>query len=202
MNNIGKSGGLIAVIGKKEQLQAALSAAFTGKPGCMIFSEKVPFYADLSIRDNVQQLRMMTGERELALFESLLALTGLKKLSGWTHPFRKDMTGQKRLFGIMEAMLTRPDTLLGYDLLAGMEAKQREAFAKMADCYRENGGRLVYTAQSLKDVLRLELSQEIWLRGKDGFIQTDTEAIKAKCAALQAPEEVDELYRRMEAGEI
>ena len=201
MNNDRKPYGLIAVIGKQETLRPALPAEFAGKQEVTFFSEEIPYYADLSIRDNVQQLRMMTGEKALALFEELLTLSGLQNLSEWKQPFRKDMTGQKRLFGIFEAMITRPDLLLVFDLLAGMEANQREAFAKMADRYRENGGKLVYTAQSLKDVMRLELSQEVWLTGKDGFIRTDTETVNAKCAALAATEDIDEQYRRMEAGE-
>lgn len=200
MNKSQNTGNLTAVIGKKEQLQEKLSAEFSGKTKCSVFSEKVPFYSDLSIQDNVQQLRMMTGERDLALFEELLTLSGLKKQRGWTQPFRKDMTGQIRLFGIFEAMITRPDTLIAYDLLAGMETKQREAFAKMADCYRENGGKMVYTAQKLKDVMQLEVEQAIWLFGKEGFIRTDTAAVTAKCAEVS--EQADELYRRMEGGEI
>lgn len=193
-------GGLIAVIGKREALQPLLSAEFPAASGCVVFSEKIPLYSDLSIRDNVQQLRMMVSERDPALLEALLKRSGLKK-QGWTQPFRKDMTGQKRLFGILAAMLTRPKVLLVYDLLVGMEAKQREAFAQMADCCRDGGGTLVYTAQSIRDVLRLELRQAVWLPGGEGFRRTDTAAIAALCAEQASPEQADDLLDRMEAGE-
>lgn len=198
MSSAETPGGLIAVIGKRERLREALSAELAGRREYAVWDEKVRFYPGLRIRDNVRQLRMALPEPAQAGFESLLELSGLKK-QGWSRPFRKDMTGQKRLFGLLEAMLTYPEALLVYDLLAGMEAKQREAFAKMADSYRESGGILIYTAQSLKDVMRLEIQQEIWLPGENGFRKTDTEAVSAKC--VEAPEDSDALYQRMEAGE-
>lgn len=198
MNNGKATGGLVAVIGKKEDLQAALSAELAG---AAVFSEEIPFYPGLSIQNNVRQLRMMLPEGKQERFEALLQRTELKK-DGWTHPFRKDMTGQKRLFGILEAMLTEPETLLVYDLLAGMENKQREAFAKMAESYRESGGRLVYSSKSLKDVLRMEIAQEIWLPASGGFCKTDSDAVKAKLSEAGTPEQTDALLQRMEAGEL
>ena len=164
MRNGQTDGALIAVVGKREALLPLLSAEF---PEAAVFDERTRYYPYLSIRDNVRQLRMMVGEGDAAFLEKLLELSGLSRLSGWTRPFRKDMTGELRLFGILEAMLTRPDTLIGYDLLAGMTAKQRERFAEMAAYYRDSGGRLVYTAQSLKDVQQPELTQELRVLGTE-----------------------------------
>lgn len=199
--NVGqKPGDRIAVIGKANKLQTVLSAEFDANPGCTVFREKIPYYSDLSIRDNAQQLKMMLCERDVALFEELLELSELTR-EGWTHTFRKDMTGEKKLYGLLAAMITRPNVLLVYDLLSGMKTRQREAFARMAECFYENGCTLVYTSQTLKDVMRLEFAQEIWISGKGGFIKTDTAAVAAKCAELKTPEQIDALYRRMEAGE-
>ena len=85
MNNDKATGGLVAVIGKKEDLQTALSAALAG---AAVFSGEIPFYPGLRIRDNAQQLRMMLPEGKKERFEALLKLSELKK-DGWTHPFRK-----------------------------------------------------------------------------------------------------------------
>ena len=191
-------GSLVAVIGEWESLRAALSA-LPGKR--TVFSESIPFYPGLSVRDNVRQLRMMLPDGSLERFEALLSRSGLKK-EGWTHPFRKDMVGQKRLFGLLEAMLTEPEGLLVCDLLAGMEAKQREAFAGMAALYQSGGGSLIYTSPGLKDVLRLELPQEVWLPGSGGFMKTDAAALRARLGAAETPEEADALMHRMEAGEL
>lgn len=202
MNNSLKPGRLVAVIGKRERLRPALSAEFPAGPGCAVLPEAIPCDPSLSIRDNVQQLRMMAPAEDSALFEALLALTGLEQHRGWKRPFRGDMTAEKKLYAVFAAMLPKPETLLIYDVPAEMNAAQRAAFAQMAERFCGSGSALVYTASDLKSVMQLELRQEIWLPGPDGFRKTDAEAIAESSAMLLTPGERNAYYRELEAGEI
>ena len=202
MKNELKPRRLIAVIGKRERLRPALSAAFPAGPGCVILPEAIPCDLSLSIRDNVRQLRMMIPAEDSARFEALLALTGLPRHRGWKRPFRGDMTGEKKLYAVFAAMLPGPETLLIYDALAEMNAAQRAAFGQMAEQFCGSGSALVYTASDLKSVMQLERKQEIWLPGPDSFRKTDAEAIAESSAMLLTPGERNAYYRELEAGEI
>ncbi len=188
---------LIALVGER----AAALALAQAEPGTEVCREKnVPCSPLLSIRQNAAQLRILLDDGERAWLRELLEASGLKK-NGWTKPFRRDQPGQKRLWGILTALLTRPERLLALEPMVGMTAQDREAFARLTALGAERGTEVRFTAARLQDVMRLGIPCRVCFAAGDAWRETDTAALEAEHGA-DAPETGwDGIQRRWEAKE-
>ena len=185
---------VLALVGEK----AAELALAQAEPGTEICRETgVPCSPLLSIKQNAAQLLILCDDEQAAWFRELIDAAGLNK-QGWSKPFRKDQPGQLRLWGILTALLTLPDTVLALEPMAGMTSHDREAFGRLLALSSEKGIEFRYTAKQLQDVMRLDLPQRVRFAAGDSR-DTDTAALAAELEASGTDMTWDELQKRQEA---
>ncbi len=185
---------LTALIGK----EAAKLALAQAKPGAEICREdNTPYSPLLSIKQNTAQLRILLDTENSAWLQELLEASGLKR-SGWTKPFRKDQPGQKRLWGILTSLLTRPEMLLAQDPMVGMTAQDREAFARLIVLGTERGTEVRLTAARLQDVMRLAIPCRVCFAAGNSWQETDSAAQEAEYGTDGPETGWDNIQRRWE----
>lgn len=185
---------LTALIGK----EAAKLALAQAKPGAEICREdNIPYSPLLSIKQNTAQLRILLDTENSAWLQELLEASGLKR-SGWTKPFRKDQPGQKRLWGILTSLLTRPEMLLAQDPMVGMTAQDREAFARLIVLGTERGTEVRLTAARLQDVMRLAIPCRVCFAAGNSWQETDSAALEAEYGTDGPETGWDNIQRRWE----
>ena len=188
---------VITLVGKRAG-ELALAQA---EPGTEVCREKnVPYSSMLSIRQNAAQLRILLDDGECAWLRELLEASGLKK-NGWTKPFRKDQPGQKRLWGILTSLLTRPESLLALDPMVGMTAQDREAFVRLVSLGAERGTEVRFTAARLQDVMRLGIPCRVCFAVGGTWQETDSAALKAEHGAEGPETGWDSIQKRWEGTE-
>lgn len=186
-----------ALVGER----AAALALAQAEPRTEVCREKnIPYSSMLSIRQNAAQLRILLDDEKQVWLRELLEASGLKK-NGWTRPFRKDQPGQKRLWGILTALLTRPERLLALEPMAGMTAQDREAFARLIVLGAERGTELRFTAARLQDVMRLGIPCRVCFAAGDSWRETDSAALEAENGADGPEAGWDSIQKRWEGAE-
>ena len=186
-----------ALVGER----AAALALAQAEPGTEICREKnIPYSSMLSIRQNAAQLRILLDDGERAWLRELLEASGLKK-NGWTKPFRRDQPGQKRLWGILTALLTRPRRLLALDPMVGMTAQDREALARLIALGAERGTEVRFTAARLRDVMRLGVPCRVCFAAGDAWRETDSAALEAENGEEGPEAGWDSIQERWEGSE-
>ena len=186
-----------ALVGQR----AAALALAQAEPGTEVCREKnIPYSSMLSIRQNAAQLRILLDDGERAWLRELLEASGLKK-NGWTKPFRRDQPGQKRLWGILTALLTRPERLLALEPMAGMTAQDREAFARLIALGAERGTEVRLTAARLRDVMRLGVPCRVCFAAGDAWRETDSAALEAEHGEEGPEAGWDSIQERWEGSE-
>jgi len=185
-----------ALIGER----AAELALAEAKPGMEVCRETgIPYYPLLSIKQNTVLLRILLDDEKRTWLRELLEASGLKK-NGWTKPFRKDQPGQKRLWGILTSLLTRPERLLALDPMVGMTAQDREAFARLIVLGTERGTEVRFTAARLQDVMRLAIPCRVCFAAGNTWRETDSATLEGKLEAAALDTTWDDLQRRWEDG--
>lgn len=179
---------------------AAALALAQAEPGTEVCREtNIPCSPLLSIRQNAAQLRILLEDGRRAWLRELLEASGLKK-NGWTRPFRKDQPGQKRLWGILTALLSRPERLLVTDPMVGMTAQDREAFARLLTLGAEHGIEVRFTAARLQDVMRLAVPCRVCFAAGDSWRETDSAALEAEYGAEGPEASWDGIQKRWEGS--
>ncbi len=185
-----------ALVGERASELARAQA----EPGTEICREKgVPYSPMLSIRQNAAQLRILLDNEKRAWLRELLEASGLKK-NGWTKPFRKDRPGSLRLWGILTALLIRPERLLVTDPMVGMTAQDREAFAWLLTLGAEHGIEVRFTAARLQDVMRLAVPCRVCFAAGDAWRETDSAALEAEYGAERPEASWDGIQKRWEGS--
>ena len=159
---------------------AAEMALVQAEPGTEICRETgIPYSPLLSIKQNAAQLRILLDDEGSGWLGALIDRAGLKK-QGWSKPFRKDQPGLLRLWGVLTALLTRPERLLALGPMVGMTAADREAFARLTAFGAERGTEVRFTAARLQDVMRLGIPCRVCFAAGDAWRETDSAALEAE----------------------
>lgn len=161
-----------------------------------VFNGNIPFFPDISIKNNAAYIKLAVGKEGSAFFDELLKAVKFER-NAYKHAFRKDMDSEKQLWGVMLTMLSMPQTALLVDPLAGMNAKTREAFVKVLDICRNRGISVIYTAQSLKDVMRLEMRQNVLVFKGDDYILVSNDKLLERKQEMGEAASYEDLYQEL-----
>ena len=161
-----------------------------------VFNGNIPFFPDISIKNNTEYIKLAVGKEGSALFDELLKVAKFER-NAYNHAFRKDMDSEKQLWGVILTMLSQPQAALLIDPLTGMKAKTREAFVKVLDICRNRDIKVIYTAQSLKDVLQLEMQQNVIVLKGDNYILTSSDKLQERKQEMGEAASYEDLYKEL-----
>ncbi|NLO48969.1 MAG: hypothetical protein GX111_11715 [Clostridiales bacterium] len=141
----------------KNKLPNERTAVFNGSPA---------FYRDLSVEKNISVRRIVLDQPRNEWIKELCDAAGLtKRITG--RKFRKDMTCEKQIYGVISTLFNKPELVLMNEPLVGLNADTRLKFAAILNlCKRENI-KVAFSA-ALTDAVKLETVEQFMLVGSDG----------------------------------